>query len=65
METSELISLLTVPLFTGAIGYLTNWSGVWMLFYPVEFRGIRVPGLATISCMSMGSSNPCSRIASS
>jgi uncharacterized membrane protein YheB (UPF0754 family) len=32
-------------LFTGAIGWLTNWSGVWMLFYPVRFRGRRVPGL--------------------
>jgi uncharacterized membrane protein YheB (UPF0754 family) len=46
---SELIGLLTVPLFTGAIGYVTNWSGVLMLFYPVQFRGIRVPGLALIS----------------
>jgi uncharacterized membrane protein YheB (UPF0754 family) len=42
-------SVLTVPLFTGAIGYVTNWSGVLMLFYPVRFRGIRVPGLATIA----------------
>lgn len=40
------IKLLSIPLFTGAIGYLTNWSGVWMLFYPLRFRGIRVPGLA-------------------
>lgn len=46
---AELISLLTVPLFTGAIGYVTNWSGVMMLFYPVHFRGIRVPGLAAVS----------------
>jgi len=46
---SETISLLSVPLFTGAIGYVTNWSGVLMLFYPVSFRGIKVPGLATIS----------------
>ena len=46
---SETISLLTVPLFTGAIGYVTNWSGVLMLFYPVQFRGVRVPGLALIS----------------
>mgnify|MGYP000023423053 CR=1 FL=1 len=43
------ISVLTVPLFTGAIGYVTNWSGVLMLFYPVQFKGIKVPGLATIS----------------
>ena len=41
----DLIRALTVPLFTGAIGYLTNWSGVWMLFSPVEFAGVRLPGL--------------------
>ena len=33
---SHLLSQITIPLFTGAIGYLTNWSGVWMLFYPVQ-----------------------------
>jgi uncharacterized membrane protein YheB (UPF0754 family) len=43
---SHTISLLSVPLFTGAIGWLTNWSGVWMLFYPVTFKGRRIPGLA-------------------
>ncbi len=46
---SELISKITIPLFTGAIGYLTNWSGVWMLFYPVRFAGWRVPGLAKLA----------------
>ena len=49
MDSSELISLLTVPLFTGAIGYVTNWSGVWMLFYPVQFHGVKVPGLAALA----------------
>jgi uncharacterized membrane protein YheB (UPF0754 family) len=48
MIRNETISILSVPLFTGAIGYLTNWSGVWMLFYPVRFRGIRIPGLAPL-----------------
>jgi uncharacterized membrane protein YheB (UPF0754 family) len=43
---AQTISDLTIPLFTGAIGYVTNWTGVWMLFYPLEFKGIRVPGLA-------------------
>jgi uncharacterized membrane protein YheB (UPF0754 family) len=42
----ELISSITIPLFSGAIGYVTNWTGVWMLFNPLTFRGIRVPGLA-------------------
>ena len=48
---SHTISLITVPLFTGAIGYLTNWSGVWMLFNPIRFRGFRVPGLAALSAV--------------
>jgi uncharacterized membrane protein YheB (UPF0754 family) len=46
---SETISLISVPLFTGAIGYVTNWSGVWMLFYPVHFKGFRMPGLSAIA----------------
>ena len=46
---SHLVSQITIPLFTGAIGYLTNWSGVWMLFYPVRFAGWRVPGLARVA----------------
>jgi uncharacterized membrane protein YheB (UPF0754 family) len=43
------VNLISIPLFTGAIGYLTNWSGVWMLFNPVHFRGWRVPGLASLA----------------
>jgi uncharacterized membrane protein YheB (UPF0754 family) len=43
------LSLITIPLFTGAIGYVTNWSGVWMLFYPVRFAGVQVPGLAAVA----------------
>ncbi|MDQ2676762.1 MAG: hypothetical protein M3Y34_08130 [Actinomycetota bacterium] len=46
--SDELLNLITVPLFTGAIGYTTNWSGVWMLFNPVYFKGFRVPGLKAI-----------------
>src|SRR3954465_7327254 len=45
----ELLKELTIPLFTGAIGYLTNWSGVWMLFYPVSFAGWRIPGLKRLA----------------
>jgi uncharacterized membrane protein YheB (UPF0754 family) len=42
------VDLITIPLFTGAIGYLTNWSGVLMLFQPLRFHGTRVPGLRTL-----------------
>ncbi|MBF6330674.1 DUF445 domain-containing protein [Nocardia transvalensis] len=39
------LEVITIPLFTGVIGYITNWTGVLMLFKPIHFHGIRVPGL--------------------
>ena len=36
-------------MFSGAIGYATNWTGVWMLFYPVKFAGFRLPGLQALA----------------
>ena len=50
MSTSTL-ALITVPFVTGAIGYLTNWTGVLMLFYPVHFRGVRAEWLASFARM--------------
>jgi uncharacterized membrane protein YheB (UPF0754 family) len=50
LSTSTL-ALITVPFVTGAIGYLTNWTGVLMLFYPVHFRGFRAPWLHRIARM--------------
>ena len=44
----ELIGLLTTPFFTGALGYITNWTGIWMIFYPLVFKGVRVPGLKAV-----------------
>src|ERR687886_2440602 len=44
----EIIRLISVPIFTGLIGYATNWTGVWMLFEPVTFSGVRVPGLSKL-----------------
>jgi uncharacterized membrane protein YheB (UPF0754 family) len=38
-------SLLLIPLISGLIGYITNWFGIKMLFYPIEHVGFRVPGL--------------------
>jgi uncharacterized membrane protein YheB (UPF0754 family) len=43
------LALITIPFVTGVIGYVTNWTGVLMLFYPVRFRGIRAPWLTRIS----------------
>jgi uncharacterized membrane protein YheB (UPF0754 family) len=48
LSTSTL-ALITVPFVTGAIGYLTNWTGVLMLFYPVHFRGVRAKWLRSLA----------------
>ncbi len=45
------LALITIPFFTGAIGYITNWTGVLMLFYPVEFRGWRSKTLHRVARM--------------
>ena len=42
------LSFVTIPIFTGVVGWLINWSGLIMLFSPVRFRGLRVPGLAPL-----------------
>src|SRR5919202_6639912 len=47
--SSETISLLTIPLFSAAIGYVKNCTGVWILFNPVHFKGFRLPGLRVLA----------------
>jgi uncharacterized membrane protein YheB (UPF0754 family) len=48
---SDTLKLITIPLFTGAIGYVINWTGVWMLFNPIRFAGFRLPGLAALAAL--------------
>lgn len=43
------VKQISVPLFTGVIGWITNWTGVLMLFYPITFHGPRIPGLRTLA----------------
>jgi uncharacterized membrane protein YheB (UPF0754 family) len=45
----DLLNQLSIPVFTGVIGYIINWTGVWMLFHPIRFHGFRVPGLAALA----------------
>jgi uncharacterized membrane protein YheB (UPF0754 family) len=45
----SLLALITVPFITGAIGYVTNWTGVLMLFYPVHFKGLRAKWLQSLA----------------
>src|SRR3954454_23486302 len=51
MSTGDWLEFWTIPLFTGAIGWLINWSGVLMLFNPVKFYGVKVPGLRDIATL--------------
>ena len=46
---SATLKLISIPLFTGAIGYIINWTGLWMLFHPIRFTGFRFPGLAPLA----------------
>ena len=43
------LHILTIPVFTGVVGWLINWSGLWMLFSPERFHGIRVAGLKPLA----------------
>src|SRR5207253_7167476 len=47
--SGHLIKEVTIPIFSGFIGYATNWTGVWMLFNPLEFKGFRLPGLRPLA----------------
>jgi len=47
--TDEWIAFLSIPVFTGVIGWLINWTGLIMLFYPIRFHGFRVPGMADLA----------------
>src|SRR3954447_12351706 len=49
IQGSDTLKAITIPLFTGAIGYVINWTGVWMLFNPIRFKGMRFPGLAPLA----------------
>ncbi|MBH0776815.1 hypothetical protein [Nocardia bovistercoris] len=47
-QSKFVVDLITFPIFSALAGWLTNWTGVLMLFWPDRFRGVRVPGLAVL-----------------
>jgi uncharacterized membrane protein YheB (UPF0754 family) len=51
MSTSEWLKLISIPFFTGAVGWLINWTGLIMLFNPVRFHGFRIPGLQELATL--------------
>ncbi|MDX1511821.1 MAG: hypothetical protein R3249_10775 [Nitriliruptorales bacterium] len=42
-------NLLLLPLISGLIGWVTNWVGIKLLFYPIRMVGFRLPGLAAVA----------------
>ena len=46
---NEWVFFWSIPVFTGVVGWLINWTGVIMLFNPVRLYGIKVPGLAELA----------------
>lgn len=42
-------SLALIPVIAGAIGYITNFVAIRLLFFPVHHVGFEVPGLATFA----------------
>lgn len=49
VDSAGWLHILTIPVFTGVIGWLINWTGLVMLFSPVRFHGVAVPGLRQLS----------------
>ncbi|NEW27353.1 hypothetical protein [Nocardia cyriacigeorgica] len=47
-QSKFVVDLISFPIFAGIAGWLTNWTGVLMLFWPLSFRGVRVPGLKVL-----------------
>ncbi|WP_370248118.1 hypothetical protein [Nocardioides sp.] len=48
-EELDWFAFLSIPVFTGVIGWAINWSGLVMLFAPVQFKGITVPGMRELA----------------
>ncbi|HWV26990.1 MAG TPA: hypothetical protein VNZ66_07175 [Aeromicrobium sp.] len=48
-EDVNWLHLVTIPIFTGVIGWLINWTGLIMLFNPVHFHGFTVPGMRQLA----------------
>lgn len=49
MDASDWWHLATIPVFTGVVGWLINWTGLWMLFSPVRFHGFTLPGMRQLA----------------
>jgi uncharacterized membrane protein YheB (UPF0754 family) len=49
LQDVDWLHVATIPVFTGVIGWLINWTGLVMLFSPVRFHGLTVPGMKPLA----------------
>jgi len=42
-------AFLSIPIFTGVVGWAINWTGLVMLFSPLRFHGVKIPGMRELS----------------
>ena len=47
-QSKFVIDMVSVPIFSAVAGIITNWTGVLMLFAPVNFSGFYTPGLKSV-----------------
>ncbi len=47
-QSKFVVDLISISVFSGIAGLVTNWTGVIMLFAPIQFRGFHCPGVKTI-----------------
>ncbi len=43
------LAFVSIPVFTGVVGWAINWSGLIMLFSPLRFHGVKVPGMRELA----------------
>jgi hypothetical protein len=51
LDGVDWLHVVTIPVFTGVVGWLINWSGLVMLFSPVRFHGVRIPGMRELATL--------------
>jgi hypothetical protein len=47
-QSKFVIDMVSIPIFSAIAGLVTAWTGVIMLFAPIQFRGFHCPGVKTI-----------------
>ncbi|GGF44800.1 hypothetical protein GCM10011519_18280 [Marmoricola endophyticus] len=51
LRDADWLHVATIPVFTGVVGYLINWTGLIMLFNPIRFHGVRIPGMRELASL--------------